>query len=386
MPIFEQGYKHWEGELSGHTWRWYTIARQGVRVALQGWGLRILTLMAMTPAVALVGVFVLWGFLEQKAEWLMPLVRGLLPSEVIQDPAGFRVIVWTLAFHFFFKVELLIAMILVLIVGPSLISQDLRFNAIPLYFSRPLYRWDYFLGKLGVIGFFLALVAIIPALLGYVLGVLFSFKLDVIRDTWHLVPGCLAYGLLIVLSAGTLMLALSSLSRSSRYVAAFWIGIWFLSNSVSGVMSTIHAAQKVEQAQEQMMEPLPMPEFPGGPQGVEQDPNRRGPQRRGIRHLNRRRQNDLMISAYLDDWRPIISYTNNLDRVGRFFLDVDAVAERCVTEIIPPNVPEDSRRAARYFLSGPQYPWYWSATILLVLFGASLWLLTTRVRTLDRLS
>ena len=50
MPVFEQGYKHWDGELSGHAWRWWTIARQGVRIALQGWGLRMLTMMAMTPS------------------------------------------------------------------------------------------------------------------------------------------------------------------------------------------------------------------------------------------------------------------------------------------------------------------------------------------------
>ncbi len=48
-------------------------------------------------------------------------------------------------------------------VGPNLISQDLRFNAIPLYFSRPVRRFDYFLGKLGVIATFLAAVSIVPA-------------------------------------------------------------------------------------------------------------------------------------------------------------------------------------------------------------------------------
>ena len=34
MPIFDQGYQHWSGELSGHTWRWLAITRHGVRVAL----------------------------------------------------------------------------------------------------------------------------------------------------------------------------------------------------------------------------------------------------------------------------------------------------------------------------------------------------------------
>ena len=74
-------------------------------------------------------------------------------------------------------------MILVLLVGPGLISQDLRFNALPLYFSRPLRRFDYFLGKLGVIGFFLGAVAIVPAVVAYVLGVVFSLDLGVVRDT-----------------------------------------------------------------------------------------------------------------------------------------------------------------------------------------------------------
>jgi ABC-2 type transport system permease protein len=386
MPIFEQGYKHWDGELSGHTWRWWTIARQGVRVALQGWGLRILTLMAMTPAVALVGVFVLWGFLEQQAEWIMPIARSIFPPEVASDPAGFRVIVWTLAFHFFFKLELFIAMLLVLIVGPGLISQDLRFNAIPLYFSRPLYRWDYFLGKLGVIAFFLALVAVVPALLGYLLGILFSFKLDVIRDTWHLVPGCLGYGLLIVLSAGTLMLALSSLSRSSRYVAAFWIGIWFLSSTVAGVMSTIHVTQTVHAELRQVPQDPPPRWDPNDPQAAENFRQWQVRQQQMNRRFDWQRRRNLEMSAYLNDWRPIISYTNNLDRVGRVLLDVDTIAIRFANEVLPAQTPEEAKTAARYFLSGPQYPWYWSASILLVLFGASLWLLTTRVRTLDRLS
>ena len=31
MPIFDQGYQHWNGTLSGHAWRWLAITRQGVR-------------------------------------------------------------------------------------------------------------------------------------------------------------------------------------------------------------------------------------------------------------------------------------------------------------------------------------------------------------------
>ena len=39
---------------------------------------------------------------------------------------------WTVAYSYFFKAELLCSLFLVLLVGPNLISRDLRFNAMPL--------------------------------------------------------------------------------------------------------------------------------------------------------------------------------------------------------------------------------------------------------------
>ena len=89
----------------------------------------------------------------------MPFLASILGPEILADPKAYRVEVWTLAYHYFLLTELRFSMILVLLVGPNLISQDLRFNALPLYFSRPLRRIDYFLGKLGVIVVFLGLVA-----------------------------------------------------------------------------------------------------------------------------------------------------------------------------------------------------------------------------------
>ena len=47
MPIFDQGYQHWSGQLSGHAWRWLAITRHGVRIGMQSrtimeWALRIM--------------------------------------------------------------------------------------------------------------------------------------------------------------------------------------------------------------------------------------------------------------------------------------------------------------------------------------------------------
>ena len=35
MPILDQGYQHWNGQLTGHAWRWLTITRQGARAQLK---------------------------------------------------------------------------------------------------------------------------------------------------------------------------------------------------------------------------------------------------------------------------------------------------------------------------------------------------------------
>jgi ABC-2 type transport system ATP-binding protein len=171
MPIFDQGYQHWQGRLSGHAWRWLAVTRQGVRAQMKNRFTRLVVLFALLPAIALAMMLIAWGLLEQQAEFIRPVFAFLnFPREMLAEPRSFRLPIWNAAYHFFFTAEMFFFMILVMLVGPGLISQDLRFNAIPLYFSRPLRRIDYFVGKLGVIGYFLALVAIVPAVFAFVLG------------------------------------------------------------------------------------------------------------------------------------------------------------------------------------------------------------------------
>jgi hypothetical protein len=80
------------------------------------------------------------------------------------------------------------------------------------------------------------------------------------------------------------------------------------------------------------------------------------------------------------DWRPMVSYTANLSRIGRHWLGADASWEK-VAETIPAEERDQ-------FLSenlGPQYPWYWSAAVLMTLLGLSVFILNYRVKSLDRL-
>src|SRR5438105_7088541 len=83
MPIFDQGYQHWQGNLSGHAWRWLAIARHGVRAQFRNRWVRIVLLLAWLPALSLAGVLTAWGLIEQKASFVMPLLSLFrLPDEI----------------------------------------------------------------------------------------------------------------------------------------------------------------------------------------------------------------------------------------------------------------------------------------------------------------
>jgi len=75
----------------------------------------------------------------------------------------------TFFLSFFMIPQGIMAFIAAFIVGPALISADLRNNALPLYFSRPFNRWEYIGGKALVLMNLLSLITWIPGLFLFLL-------------------------------------------------------------------------------------------------------------------------------------------------------------------------------------------------------------------------
>jgi ABC-2 type transport system permease protein len=353
MPIFDQGYQHWSGKLSGHTWRWLAITRQGVRAGLKNRYFRLVLLIAWVPALMLGTMLCVWGLVERNSDLIEPvlaLLKGLFGQQSIAEPKHYRAEVWTICYDYFLWAELYLSMLLILLVGPNLISADLRFNALPLYLSRPLRRVDYLLGKLGVIGVFIGLIVIVPAVVAYVLGLLFSLDITIVKDTYQLFFASILYGLVIALSAGMLILALSSLSRNSRYVALLWIGILVIGAVVSSVLESIDYHERIRAA------------YRDGAR----------PSRADIAAIQQE------ISA--DDWRPLVSYTANLSRIRGELLGTNKSWETLYAWM-----PPDTRAQFLNRFLGPAYPWYWSAAVLLALLGLSTCILKFKIKSLDRL-
>jgi ABC-type transport system involved in multi-copper enzyme maturation permease subunit len=428
MPIFDQGYQHWKGPLSGHGWRWLAVARHGVRAQLTSRTTRLLMLACWMPAILLVVALALWGLLEQQAESVVEFLRRMLPAGVLAQPREYRTAVWTVAYSYFFKAQLAFSLFMVLVVGPNLISRDLRFNSLPLYFSRPLRRVDYFLGKLAVIGYFLASIVVVPAVVAYLLGVGFSLDLGVVRETYRLLGAGVLYGLVITVSAGTLMLTLSSLSRRSLYVGLAWAGFCFFTSVLSSILIDIRFETEREHVVQEEMARWVQEHPP--PPGIEMvgvipvmrdaPPPRPGRPFRPFRPgapeqrwydewmLQHRacweRAEDRRQAESRRDWRPLCSYATNLERMEEVLLDTDAAwvslgraVERPRAMLGPvlgaaPNLgelgqglsePANDRRLADRRVW--QYPWYWSAGVLGGLLLLSAWILSWRIKSLDRL-
>jgi ABC-2 type transport system permease protein len=301
----------------------------------------------------------------------------MMGSSIVSDPKHYRLVIWTISFDRFLYVELYFSMILILLMGPNLISQDLRFNAMPLYLSRPLRRIDYFLGKLGIIAALIGMVVVVPSIVAYLLGLLLSLDFTIVRDTFSLLAACILYGVILAFSAGLLILAMSALSRNSRYVALFWIGLLLLGFALWQALDGLAAAQR-----EHAYNVAHRADF----QNLQLGPRGRGDRRRQERMWfeQRDRRQEILEAQEFDaarsDWRPLLSYMANITRVRESLLNSNAQWEKFGA--IQPGGVTPSFRLAHF---NPSYPWYWSAIVLLCLFGLSTWILNAKVKSLDRL-
>jgi ABC-type transport system involved in multi-copper enzyme maturation permease subunit len=249
VGIAAKGYTHWEGSLRGRTFRWLTIARWGVTQTGRSKWLRRLVIAAWLPLLWWTVIFFIFGWATdvgtlQQAEdtvmfkFLKGAYGGALADSFVEDPKSFRPMLWSALIYYFLRyTQLFLVMLVVAVVGPKLVSEDLQSRSLALYFSKPLTRFDYVAGKLCVVAFWVAMVTVIPTLVLYGLSVLASPSIETLAQTWTVVPRVLVYSVLLMLATGAPMLALSSLTHNTRFLGFLWAGIWIMSHVASGVLS-----------------------------------------------------------------------------------------------------------------------------------------------------
>jgi ABC-2 type transport system permease protein len=214
VPIHDQGYRRYGGGRAPRGHAWAVIASAGVRTMLAKRAFLGLLLISLLPFFARAVQIYLASNLPQAA-FLAP------------TPEMFR--------QFLEQQEIWVFFITVY-AGAGLIANDRRANALQIYLSKPLTRTEYVFGKLAILMTFLLLITWVPALVLLVVQIAFAGNFQFFSSNLYLFPAITLFSFIQVVTVASAMLALSSLSNSSRYVGILYAALLFFSQALFGVL------------------------------------------------------------------------------------------------------------------------------------------------------
>lgn len=222
MPIHDQGYRRYAGHREAHGRTWTVIARAGLMERLRERKFLGLLLIAWLP------------FLVRSVQ-LYVAANYAQASFLSATPSMFRDYLAQQGVFVFF---------ITLYVGSGLIANDRRANALQIYLSKPLTRVDYVVGKLATLLFFLTAVTWVPGILLLVMQILFAGNLAFLKANLFLFPAITVFAAVTVLMSSFTMLALSSLSKSRRFVAVMYAGLIFFTAAMYQALRGITGSRK----------------------------------------------------------------------------------------------------------------------------------------------
>jgi ABC-2 type transport system permease protein len=217
MPIHDQSYRRYAGSKEALGRSWTVIAVAGIKSMLRRRMFLGLLLFAWIPfIVRAVQIYVAANF---------PQASMLAPSAE--------------TFREFIDQQGVFVFFVTIYVGAGLIANDRRANALQIYLSKPLTRAEYIAGKVAILTTFLLLVTWVPGIILLILQILFAGSFTFARQNMFLFPAITLASFLQVFVASFAMLALSSLSKSSRYVGILYAGAMFFSEAVFAALRLI---------------------------------------------------------------------------------------------------------------------------------------------------
>lgn len=151
MAVYEQTYKRYAGALTPEWSRFLIIPRHALRATFNSKLFILFFVICFLPLLA-EAILIYLRYNVGALGALTINVRELVPVD------AFFFEVWVNVQHSF-------AFLLALLIGPPMVSRDLRNNALPLYLCRPFSRTEYVIGKMSVLLILLSLITWIPQLL-----------------------------------------------------------------------------------------------------------------------------------------------------------------------------------------------------------------------------
>jgi ABC-2 type transport system permease protein len=211
--IYDLGYRHYDGPRLGRRGAIGAIIGAGLRAVfglgrsgrskILPWGALVLAIM---PAVVAVAIRVLVGDIVDLYSYSNYLwsIGALLPIFLAAQ-------------------------------APELIVNDMRHRVLPLYFSRPIGRFDYVFAKLVALSVALLGLTLLPVMVLFVGRVLAAEDLlGALGDEIGALPAIIGSGLLHAVVLASLGLAICSLAARRAYAAGAVLAVFLVGGVVSG--------------------------------------------------------------------------------------------------------------------------------------------------------
>jgi ABC-type transport system involved in multi-copper enzyme maturation permease subunit len=216
--IHDQSYRRYKGTRQPVGQAWSVIAWAGIRAMLAKRAYLGLLIVSMVPFVVnAVRIYFAINFPQAAG------IFGVTPE----------------TYRNFLDVQGTFVFFMTIWAGAGLIANDRRANALQIYLSKPLLRTEYIAGKFAVLFTFLTSVTLVPALLLLLLHIMFAGSMTFLTEHAFLVPSIVLGSLLTVIVESISMLALSALSKSSRFAALLFTGVVFFTDALFGALRLI---------------------------------------------------------------------------------------------------------------------------------------------------
>jgi len=217
VPIHDQSYRRYAGGKAMPGQAWTVIARAGMMGVLRKRVFLGLLLLGWSPFIfRAVQIYLTTNY---------PQMAMFAPTAE--------------TFRQFLEQQDFFVFVVTIYVGAGLIANDRRANALQIYLSKPLTRAEYVFGKLAILICFLLAITWVPAIVLLFVQMAFAGNFTFLRNNLYLFPAITVFAFIEVTLVAVSMLALSSLSKSSRYVAILYSMVIFFSQAIYGVLYAV---------------------------------------------------------------------------------------------------------------------------------------------------
>lgn len=224
MAVYEHTYRNYAGPLTPEWSRFLIIPRHAFRDVFKS---KLFTAFFAICFIPLLVEAVLI-YLHHNVNALAILqvnVRELIPIN-----ASF--------FQTFVNLQGGFAFFVTLLVGPPLVSSDLRNNALPLYLCRPFSRTEYVVGKMAVVLFLLSLITWIPQLLLFLFQAYLEGARWFVDNLW--IGAAIFIGNFVwILLLALLSQAISALVKWRVIASGALIGLFFIPSVFGEVVNVL---------------------------------------------------------------------------------------------------------------------------------------------------